>query len=249
MRLEPKRTFVVSALLAGLALMATPSFVATAVAADAQLYELTENMKLVGGKLVHRKATSQLMGTARAGTPLCPALVDCTVNATGSDNISVATGLGTFGGTFTVVVHGDNATDSPEFVVAKGRFSGKMDFSLAILSRVPLGHVVGKMVLDGAGGTVPFSGTFRLPFILSQDPGGDAALAALFGWGPLPLTPFPTKFYAGQTMGGAPICTTPVPTDSCSRPLYLDDDFTTAIPVTAEEYGLGYPGVRFDITF
>ncbi len=97
-----------------------PLFAATASAqnltADAQLYELTENMRLVGGKLVHRKATSELMGLAKAGTPLCPMPVGappCTINATGSDDISLATGLGNFGGTFTVAVQGDNATDSP----------------------------------------------------------------------------------------------------------------------------------------
>ena len=168
MKLDLKRTFLVSALLALLAFVAAPLFPATAFAADAQLYELTENMKLVGGKVVHRKATSELMGTAKAGTPLCPLPVDCTINATGSDNISLATGLGNFGGTFTVVVQGDNPVDSPEYVVAKGKFRGKMDFSLAILYTVPLGSVVGKMEIDGVQGHVPFTGTFRLPFVLAE---------------------------------------------------------------------------------
>lgn len=139
---------------------------APALAADATLYELTENMKFSGGKVLHRKATSELMGTAKAGTPLCPLPVDCTINATGSDNISVATGLGDFRGTFTVVVQGDNPVDSPEYVVAKGRFKGKMDFSPAILYGAPYGTVVGKMELDGVPGHVPFTGTFRLPFVL-----------------------------------------------------------------------------------
>ena len=136
MRLNLRRGFLVLAL----AVVAVPLFAATASAqnltADAQLYELTENMRLVGGKLVHRKATSELMGLAKAGTPLCPMPVGappCTINATGSDDISLATGLGNFGGTFTVAVQGDNATDSPEFVIAKGKFHGKMDFSPAVL--------------------------------------------------------------------------------------------------------------------
>jgi hypothetical protein len=170
MRLDLKRTFLVTALLALLAFVAAPLFAATAFAADAQLYELTENMKLAGGKVVHRKATSELMGTAKANTPLCPLPVDCTINATGSDNISLATGLGDFSGTFTVVVQGDNPVDSPEYVVAKGKFKGKMDFSLAILYEVPLGTVVGKMHLDGAYGHVPFTGTFRLPFDIGYGP-------------------------------------------------------------------------------
>ena len=200
MRRNLKRTFLVPAL-AVLAVVAVPMFAATAFAADAQLYELTENMKLVGGKLVHRKATSELMGTANANTPLCPFPVTCTVNATGSDNINLATGLGTFGGTFTVVFQGDNLVDSPEFVVAKGKFHGKMDFSPAILGGVPLGTVVGKMVLDGNGGTVPFTGTFRLPFVF---PGYPA--------------------------------------------LYLLDD-GSVVPVAANEHALGYPTVRFEISF
>jgi len=173
MRRDLRRTFLMPAMLALLAFVAAPLFGATALAADATLYELTENMKLVGKDSPRRRATSELMGTANAGTPLCPMPVGappCTINATGSDNISLVTGLGKFGGTFTVVVQGDNLVDSPEFVIAKGKFSGKMDFSPAVLVNVPLGTVVGKMVLAGGGGTVPFTGTFRLPFVFGDSP-------------------------------------------------------------------------------
>src|SRR2546426_11263873 len=46
------------------------------------------------------------------------------LNATGSDDISLATGLGNFGGTFTVVVQGDNAmkirkSRNPGFITTK----------------------------------------------------------------------------------------------------------------------------------
>src|SRR5256886_1686701 len=179
MRRDLRRTFLMPAMLALLAFVAAPLFGATALAADATLYELTENMKLVGKDSPRRRATSELMGTANVGNPLCPAALvamvspgatTCTINATGSDNISLVTGLGKFGGTFTVVVQGDNPVDSPEFVVAKGKFSGKMDFSPAVLVNVPLGTVVGKMVLAGGGGTGPFSGTFRLPFVFGDSP-------------------------------------------------------------------------------
>ncbi len=220
MRRDLRRTFLMPALLALLAFVTAPLFGATALAADATLYELTENMKLVGKDKDHprRKATSELMGFAAKGSPLCPtALLDqlaakhfidpttftqCTINATGSDNISLATGLGKFGGTFTVVIQDDNAVDSPEFVVAKGKFSGKMDFSLAILYKLPLGHVVGHMELDHFGGTFPFTGTFRLPFVVPGYP-----------------------------------------------PLYLWDDYKNVFPVEANEYSLGYPTVRFEINF
>jgi len=208
---------------------------------DAVLYELTENMKLAGGKVLHRRATSELMGWASVGTPLCPqSLVNavspgatrCTINATGSDNINTGTGLGNFSGSFTVVVQGDNNTDSPEFVIAKGKFKGKMDFSPAIVYGAPYGTVVGKMVLAGGGGTVPFTGTFRLPFVL---PYPDAYLSGPYGWGPLPLTPFPADTCTAQ--------------GSCTRPLYLADDMSSVFPVGAQEYGLGYATVKFEITF
>jgi len=130
-------------LLFGVGLM-TPGY---AVAEPgAKLYELTENMSLKGRKNAFRRATSELAGFAKVGTPLCPqALVDfyspgatfCFLNATGTDNISTQTGLGTFNGTFTVVVQGDNPVDSPERVIAKGRFLGDMNFAPAILSTIP----------------------------------------------------------------------------------------------------------------
>lgn len=265
-RRDLKRTFLVPALLAVLAFVAAPLFAATALAQEARLYELTENMKLVDKKLVHRKATSELMGLAQAGTPLCPmpmGFPPCTINATGSDNISLATGLGDFGGTLTVVVQGDNPVDSPEFVIAKGKFKGKMDFSPAILVGIPLGTVVGTLSLDGPRRDIPFTGTFRLPFVLgpTNTPAslrgalnayfggstGDSAFAALFQylgstWGPLPLNPFPTAFYIDQLKA----C--PNGIASCSRPLYMTDD-GNVFPVQASEYGLGYPAVRFEIKF
>jgi hypothetical protein len=131
----------------------------------AVLYELTENLNLRALKLGQRMATSHLMGVAKGGTPLCPeslGVAYCTINATGSDNINVQTGLGNFGGTFTVVAQGDNPIDSPEAVLARGHFSGKMDFSPALVNGIPLGTVTGEVGLNGSR-PVPFNGTFRLP--------------------------------------------------------------------------------------
>ena len=179
MRRDLRRTFLMPAMLALLAFVAAPLFGATALAADATLYELTENMKLVGKDSPRRRATSELMGTANAGTPLCPMPVGappCTINATGSDNISLVTGLGKFSGTFTVVVQGDNLVDSPEFVIAKGKFSGKMDFSPAVLGGIPYGTVVGTLDPNGGGhrDQVRFKGTFFLPFVFPDDPSATA---------------------------------------------------------------------------
>src|SRR5438445_4606776 len=133
----------------------------------AVLYELTENLNLKARRGGERRGPSQLLGTALAGTPLCPTALAhgapaCTLNATGSDDISLTTGLGNFGGTFTVVVQGDNPVDSPELILGRGHFSGKMDFSPAILGGVPLGTVVGEVALNGSR-PVSFTGTFRLP--------------------------------------------------------------------------------------
>src|SRR5207245_10419811 len=188
MRRDLRRTFLMPAMLALLAFVAAPLFGATALAADAKLYELTENMKLVGKDSPRRRATSELMGTANAGTPLCPMPVGappCTINATGMDSISLVTGLGKFSGTFTVVVQGDNPVDSPEFVIAKGKFTGKMDFSPAVLGGIPYGSVVGTLDPNGGGhrDQVRFPGTFFLPFALD-----DSGTAYYLDFNP--LTPF-----------------------------------------------------------
>jgi hypothetical protein len=226
-------------------------------AADAALYEMTENMRITArGKFERRKATSELLGTAKLGTPLCPtelvAMVNpgataCTINATGSDNISLRTGRGIFGGTFTVVVQGDNASDSPEFVVARGSFSGRMDFSPAILHEIPLGSVTGTMRINGTRGAIPFTGTFRLPFVLNSLPvpdgqGGTVEVpcgpmtmpcdASLFGPLPLPLQPMERYDLVTGT-----------------RPLYLMDDLANIVPVQSSEFGAGWAAVKFEISF
>jgi hypothetical protein len=148
------------------------------------------------------------------------------LNATGSDNISLVTGKGTFGGDVEVVVQEvvgvDPVTgqpiitpDSPEVVIAKGRFIGKMDFSPAIVGvpdgnggtmKLPFGTVQGHLSLDGFSRRVPFTGVFRLPFVMP------------------PL--------AGQA------------------PLYLVDPTQfSVVPVQPYETAIGYPTVRFEITF
>lgn len=232
--------------------MSAPAIVS---AADARLYELTENMRLTShGKFEHRKATSRLVGTADLGTPLCPTdrsaalnpnAKACTVNATGSDNINLATGRGDFGGTFTVVVQGDNPVDSPELVVMRGAFRGKMDFSPAVLLGIPLGHVTGTLT-DDRGGTFPFRGTFRLPFVLTSLPVPDgsggtvwmpcgAALSCdqlAFAGTPTPLSPMSNYDLVAAT-----------------RPVYLLDDLATVVPVAAFEYGYGWAMVKFEIDF
>jgi len=154
---------------------------------DAVLYEVTEDMYLkdASGNFVsgvataaRRSAVAQLSGWAKIGTPLCPAYVRlivpkakrCTVNATGADDLSLATGTGTLGGTYAVVVQGDNGVDAPEFVIMTGTFSGKADLSLSLSGQAPLGVITdGVGTIDGySEATFKFTGTFRLPFALDE---------------------------------------------------------------------------------
>jgi hypothetical protein len=190
------------------------------------LYELTENMSLRALQGGRRKATSQLLGFAKAGSPLCPEALAhgkpfCTINATGSDNISLVTGMGKFAGTFTVVDQDTNPVDSPEAVLAKGRFEGKMDFSPAILDGIPYGTVDGKMSVSGTRKR-SFTGTFRLPFVMpKQDP------ACVAAYGPAQCE------VSGYT-----------------DPMYLVDPAYWGVEyVDYGELAIGFPTVRFEITF
>jgi hypothetical protein len=146
--------------------------------AEAVLYEVSENMYLVDAQgnvvgpdqAVARKADAALYGWARLGSLLCPAEVlitnprtdTCSVTAAGIDHISLATGKGTVEGTFAVVIQDDNATDSPEYVVANGVFGGQMDLSMR-----PLGKITGTFTQSGSNVSAPFCGTFRLPFAVN----------------------------------------------------------------------------------
>ena len=168
---------------------------ALAKSADAVLYEVTEDMYLIvrdanenvvsyvsdATKATHRQAVAELSGHAKFGSPLCPIWVKkiapkakhCTVNAKGSDDLSLTTGTGTLRGTFTVVVQDTNVVDAPEFVVMTGCFQGDADLSWAMSGQAPLGFITnGKGWIDGNEGwqSAPFKfhGTFRLPFALDE---------------------------------------------------------------------------------
>ncbi len=143
---------------------------------DAVLYELTENMRLVGGNTV-RQAVAELGGEANVGTAICPPSLKespCILNGTGADNVDLSTGLGPFSGDFTVVVQGDNPVDGAELVVVTGHIAGTIDLSQPVLKNIPLGSVSGTWTANGASGSVHgrFTGVVRLPFI---GPGGAPA--------------------------------------------------------------------------
>ena len=120
---------------------------------DATLYEVTENMSLDDLSMpTLRTATAALQGTAKLGSPLCPAdLVDllvglglltradkpCSVTAVGNDAIETATGSGSVDGTFAVVINLDNTTDAPEFVAMTGTFKGSMQVVIDTTAKPP----------------------------------------------------------------------------------------------------------------
>ena len=138
-------------------------------AADVTLYEVTENMKIKNIKKgSRRQAASTLTGKAAPGTPLCPLPVECTINATGSDDIAVSNGQGSFTGKWSTVVPGDNDADAPEYEVLSGTFHGLMDFSPALVNGVPYGTVVGELWASKT--RYPFTGIFYLPFVCPDNP-------------------------------------------------------------------------------
>ena len=179
---------VVSLLFLLLALMVSPKPALAGVpeGVGMVLYEVTEDMYLLDkagnptGDLsiaVARAAVAQLSGYAKLGTPLCPWEVlvvapgakHCVVNASGGDNLSLADGRGTLGGTFAVVVQGDNKNDAPEFVVMTGSFRGAADLSPSFSGKAPIGFITsGQGVVDQTGQTFAFTGKFRLPFGLDK---------------------------------------------------------------------------------
>jgi hypothetical protein len=195
-----------------------------AEAGGARLYEITENMKLmIGGGEIDRIATAQLLGFADPGTPLCPPKLaspqGCVVNATGEDVVNLGNGKGTVSGRFTIVVQDDNPVDGPERVALRGRFEGTMDFSPALFDGTPYGTLTGHFKLRHQ--TFPFSGTFRLPFVVFVDPETGQ-----------PCDP----------TAHAPCVQTP--------PLYLDlAQPGSVVEVGRDEYAIGFATVRFDVGF
>ncbi len=160
---------------------------APALAADVTLYEVTEDMYLLDahGKAVtslalatRRSAVAQLSGWAKVGSALCPWEIlyltpgakHCTVNATGADDLALATGKGTVSGTYAVLDQDTNTTDAPEFVLMTGTVAGNADLSLPFAGTAPIGYLTnGVATIDGKAATLSFTGSFRLPFSVGSD--------------------------------------------------------------------------------
>ena len=189
-----------------------------------------------------RHATSQLQGVAALGSILCsvPQLVtvrgnECTVIATGTDDVQLVidpkTGQviptsGKVFGTYAVVVQLDNPTDSPELPVQTGTFSGVINFQPPL----PLGFVSeGTFTIDGMSGSFPFQAVFRQPFTRSAK--GSAKGDVLTHRGERGEKVSRTDASARRTQA-----------------FYLLDDGSLQ-RVRPDERAVGWPTVRFEITF
>jgi hypothetical protein len=184
-----------------------------------------------------RHAVSQLQGLATLGSYMCPMLQevtvgtnDCTVIATGTDDVKLvidpATGQlvptsGAVSGTYAVVMQLDNSADSPEMPVQTGTFSGVINFQ----PPQPLGFISGgTFTIDGTPGSFPFNAVFRQPFRLA----GKGAVVT----------------HRGKDVDGDRA-------DSGSRTdaaYYLLDDGSIQ-EIRSDERSVGWPTVRFEITF
>jgi hypothetical protein len=147
---------------------------------DVMLYEATEDMRLTAS---HRQATSALMGFAAVNTPLCPPSLTspqggdmCVVNATGSNNIKLSSGIGPVHGDFRVVTQDANPFDIEEVVELRGDFRGTMDLSLTGVTG--LGTMDATLTVEGGKGNkgkkgnrgnTPFRGVVRIPVPCGTD--------------------------------------------------------------------------------
>jgi hypothetical protein len=175
MRHVERRT-ALSLLFLLVALVVWPS---VAAAQDLTMYEVTEQVRLdKHGRLVLSRLAA-LQGTANVGTPLCPHSIlakspgatSCTVtalaNASPVDPVTFSVQ-----GEYAVVVQDVNPVDSPEIVVQEGQFVGTVDVSLAVLAGLPLLSIQGTFTVPAGKRmkSIPFTGTFRLPFTSGGSP-------------------------------------------------------------------------------
>jgi hypothetical protein len=237
-----------------------------AIAADATLYELSEEMTVDNEG--YRRATSSFQGTAELGTPLCPQILatllatgtkplhvtSCTVTGVGSDKVDIATdqagwplrqtfGSGKLWGTFAVVVNADNVVDAPEYIVMTGTFTGNMFLTTP-------SDLKGKKQLAGGPGTqriVMSGGVFTPTNVVGYAPD---VLAAQFGVPVEALGLGPAAFsgvfrlpFAVELRGAKAR-----PRRDRGDHYYLGDN-ERLIKVRKDEMALGYPTVRIEVNF
>jgi hypothetical protein len=247
-------------LIAFLALVPTE----VAVAADATLYELSEEMMI--DDYGYRRAMSSFQGTAALGTPLCPQILatllasgenpihvtSCTVTGVGSDKVDIATnasglpvrqgfGSGKLWGTFAVVVNADNVVDAPEYVVMTGTFGANMFLTAPAAftgKKQAAGPSTQRIIMTG--------GVFTPVNILGWAPEQLAAAmqapVEALGLGPAGFSGvfrLPFSLTNGQKEKPR----------RDSRETYYLSDTDTLVKVRRDETALGYATVRIEVNF
>lgn len=196
---------------------------------NAVLYEVTESLSLAPLQLGQRVASAVLSGTVAAGTSVCPAEIAaawsvkyCVLTAKATDNINIKTGKGPVEGRFRVLIQGDNPVDAPELVIIEGKLQGQIDLSPALLGKAPLGTLE--------------KGRWRARGVIGGPVEGLDVEGTLTGTFRLP---FVVGFPEGCETNGSCL--------SFSKPLYLTD--RGPVKVAPNEYSLGVPTVKLEITF
>jgi hypothetical protein len=199
---------------------------------NATLYEVTENLKLKPLTNGRRQATAALMGSVVSGTSICPAELlglapgdSCAITAIATDNINLGTGIGPVHGSFAVVIQFDNPVDGPELVILRGHIEGTIDLSPTVVNTppVPLGTLRGHWNATGVAG---------------------GPLAGVHQQGSLTGT-FRLPFVLGDPAG---CLSNPATCTFMSPPSYLADD-GTLVEVKPQEFSLGTPTVKLELTF
>jgi hypothetical protein len=249
------------ALIAFVALIPTQA----AVAADATLYELSEEMTV--DEQGYRLATSSFQGTADLGTPLCPQILatllasgqkpihikSCTVSGVGSDKVDVATdaagrplrptyGSGKVWGTLAIVVNADNVVDAPEYVVMTGRFQATM-----CLTEPTQFFGKKKMAGPSTQRILIADGVFSPENVAGYTP---AQLAAAMYAPVEALGLAPSSFSGVFRLPFAVVKgRKEKPREDRSESFYYLSDTDRLIKVRKNETALGYPTVRIEVNF
>lgn len=213
-----------------------------ASAQQAVLYELVENMDVIGG---HRVSHWAAQGTARGGSAFCPgvlltqlglpATTGCAITAFGMDDIRVDPGDPLFGtgrveADLAVVLNLDNVLDPAEAVVMTGRIVGD-------LWVVPWGPFGVTPDLNARKATLGPS----VPIIRLM---GTFTPNAIFGH-TLPAARFTATFRLPFAVTSAGRPKTPV---RDGQAFYLADG-GQLVRVQKNEYALGDPALRAEVNF
>lgn len=241
--------------LASLSLALMAGLPGRAIAQQATLYEIVENLDVV--KLVttgHRVSNWTAQGTAEAGSPFCPAALlppgvpSCTITAFGRDDIDLAALttsfiVGTVWANIVAVANLDNVVDAPEAAAFSGQITGDIivlqpDGSLPVEAdlgknksvlgpSLPLIYVINGKFFPDASPTIRTSPPAVLP---SEVP--DATFDATFR---LP-------FKVGKA--GAP-----AKPERGQNAYYLGDDGSLIKVDQRDEFALGFPLLRAEVFF